>query len=325
LTAVALLAAPASARTPAKQPKQLWVGSLTLRYVRHYELPRKDGRVTTELEDRTVTITNRPDGTATGSADIHVHRENYCSGSQTFSRHTEDWTWHGRISTVGVHFIRTRYQLSYVLPSVRAEVTDESCGTVTTHTVPVSTMPVGFQLYGIASQDSHALSGTWGHYPKCEGPCLSLWSEARWALVLRDLKGAGGGGGNGVVGPGGALISAGAGCAALIVDGTSGDDHLVGTAAAELLRGFDGNDNIEAGDGGDCVQGGAGDDVLLGGSGNDLLIGAEGADRFDGGPGNDELYARDGVAETVACGAGLDLAIVDAADHVTGCETIRRG
>ena len=65
-----------------------------------------------------------------------------------------------------------------------------------------------------------------------------------------------------------------------VINGSDGDDRLVGTVS---------NDTIKAGAGDDFIKGGPGDDQLHGGDGDDVLIGGIGFDRFFGGPGADEF------------------------------------
>jgi hypothetical protein len=64
--------------------------------------------------------------------------------------------------------------------------------------------------------------------------------------------------------------------------------------------------------------------VLFGSFGNDILIGSPLPDSASGSIGSDILLMRDGVADTVDCGADLDFAQVDqqGTDSVTGCEFI---
>lgn len=73
-------------------------------------------------------------------------------------------------------------------------------------------------------------------------------------------------------------------------------NHVVGTAAAETLRGsptrdiicgLAGNDRLVGLDGNDVLLGGTGTDTLLGGDGNDSLSGDAGSDDLDGGTGTD--------------------------------------
>jgi hypothetical protein len=89
--------------------------------------------------------------------------------------------------------------------------------------------------------------------------------------------------------------------------GTPDDNRIAGTSVG---------DRIAAGDGDDVVRAFAGDDCLDGGSGRDVLA---------AGPGNDRIRARDGARDTVDCGGGRDVAIVDRSDTVKGCEAVRRG
>jgi hypothetical protein len=71
--------------------------------------------------------------------------------------------------------------------------------------------------------------------------------------------------------------------------------------------------------------------VLIGGGGPDRLRGGPGRDGFnmrDGAelaaPGDDRIEARDGRRDEISCGAGDDIAIVDAAeDGVYDCEQVR--
>jgi hypothetical protein len=62
--------------------------------------------------------------------------------------------------------------------------------------------------------------------------------------------------------------------------------------------------------------------VFFGGPGNDALFGGGGSDTFFGEAGDDNIVARDGQAETVQCGDGVDTAITDDADARSSCEEI---
>jgi len=91
------------------------------------------------------------------------------------------------------------------------------------------------------------------------------------------------------------------------VRGTNGPDVLRGTSRADSLYGFGGPDRI------------------FGLRGDDLVVGGPGADVLVGGPGNDRLVARDGVADVLRCGPGLDTAVVDSRDRVSkDCEKVQR-
>ncbi len=90
------------------------------------------------------------------------------------------------------------------------------------------------------------------------------------------------------------------------INGTSGNDNLVGTSKADnisggsgndALSGLSGNDKLSGGSGNDVLSGGSGNDKLSGGSGNDFLDGGAGNDKLDGGSGNDRLYGGAGNDE----------------------------
>ncbi len=87
------------------------------------------------------------------------------------------------------------------------------------------------------------------------------------------------------------------------------------------------------GPGADELRGGPGSDSLTGNTGNDVLRGGTGEDSLYGGPGNDRIFASGDPTDEqgrtahdfVACGGGRhDVAFVDRADRVSGCETVHR-
>jgi Ca2+-binding RTX toxin-like protein len=99
--------------------------------------------------------------------------------------------------------------------------------------------------------------------------------------------------------------------------GGYGDDYLRGGAANDSLQESAGY----GGDGHDLLIGGAGDDLLSGGARNDRLRGGTGNDELYGMAGHDLLYAKDGWADAVGGGSGVDDATVDEGlDVVTGVE-----
>ncbi len=85
-------------------------------------------------------------------------------------------------------------------------------------------------------------------------------------------------------------------------DGVAGEDALAGV------------ENVTGGAGPDTLRGDAAVNALTGGGGDDLLDGRGGADALSAGAGADALFARDGATDALACGAGSDFAVVDAAD-----------
>jgi hypothetical protein len=99
---------------------------------------------------------------------------------------------------------------------------------------------------------------------------------------------------------------------------------LVLTEGAQTVdaTGFSGSLRVDGRGGPDTLKGGDGADTLTGGTGNDFLEGGGAADVYKGGAGLDLVHARDGVADTVDCGAEEDTLVADAADAATGCERI---
>ena len=62
--------------------------------------------------------------------------------------------------------------------------------------------------------------------------------------------------------------------------GTSGNDTIYGTTAANTIKGLGGNDTLSGRAGNDKLYGGTGRDILGGENGNDFLSGGTGADTF---------------------------------------------
>jgi Ca2+-binding RTX toxin-like protein len=95
----------------------------------------------------------------------------------------------------------------------------------------------------------------------------------------------------------------------VVINGTPGDDVIVGTGADEVINGLGGNDHIFGNGGVDAIDGGAGDDsmfgggcgdTILGGPGHDLLVGEDGEDGVSGGSGLDTAYRSLGTNELCA-------------------------
>ena len=165
----------------------------------------------------------------------------------------------------------------------------------------------------------------------------------------------GGGGGDTMVGNAGSNTLRG-GPGNDIVDGGAGDDTLEGDGGADDLAGGAGTDgvtypeataqritldgvrddgasgeldnvradveNVAAGPGNDDVVGNAAANVLDGGAGDDRLEGGDGVDAFLGGAGADTLLARDGLKESVDCGAQTDGGEGDTIDELVDCENV---
>lgn len=93
---------------------------------------------------------------------------------------------------------------------------------------------------------------------------------------------------------------------AQLLNGTDGNDHIIGTTADDTLDGRGGNDTI---------YGRAGNDTLLGSAGFDLLVGETGNDTLDGGADGDTLGGGDGN-DTLIGGSGFDQLYGDADNDV---------
>jgi Ca2+-binding RTX toxin-like protein len=107
------------------------------------------------------------------------------------------------------------------------------------------------------------------------------------------------------------------------INGTKGNDFLVGTNSDDQIFAFDGddivlgragNDQIFGGNGrdliiaslgDDVVEGEAGNDQIFGGSGNDILNGGDGIDRILGDIGNDDINGG-GDGDVLFGGVGDD-------------------
>ncbi|MGE0424758.1 MAG: M10 family metallopeptidase C-terminal domain-containing protein [Reyranellaceae bacterium] len=104
---------------------------------------------------------------------------------------------------------------------------------------------------------------------------------------------------------------------AVVDDGSSGDNTLVGDAGADTFYGAAGNDVLIGGDGDDTLYGGRGDDMLssdggLNFKGSNFLEGGDGNDTLIGGPAYD-------AADTAYYGNAAGAVIVDlAAGTATG-------
>ncbi len=90
------------------------------------------------------------------------------------------------------------------------------------------------------------------------------------------------------------------GALATYVNGTNGNDGLVGgdqnqvmsaKGGTDLVDGGPGDDSMDGGSGNDIMYGGSGNDSVKGGTGNDLLVGGsgEGNDTYNGGAGKDTV------------------------------------
>ena len=80
------------------------------------------------------------------------------------------------------------------------------------------------------------------------------------------------------------------------IQGSRGNDHIIGGPGNEVILGEGGDDTIEGNGGDDYIDGGLGDDSLSGGDGNDVFV------NFDG------VIDPNGVSDSVDGGAGFNAA-----------------
>ena len=78
------------------------------------------------------------------------------------------------------------------------------------------------------------------------------------------------------------------------LNGTNGDDTLVGDANNNQINGLAGDDWLFGNEGNDNIVGGPGNDFISGNQGNDVIIGEEGNDTIFGGQDNDVLFGDQG-------------------------------
>src|SRR5258708_922079 len=82
------------------------------------------------------------------------------------------------------------------------------------------------------------------------------------------------------------------------LNGTNGNDTIIGTTDADTINGLGGNDFLAGDSGDDSIVGGAGNDTLYGDGGNDWLEGGAGNDSMSGGGGHDNIVFREFAAAT---------------------------
>jgi Ca2+-binding RTX toxin-like protein len=115
---------------------------------------------------------------------------------------------------------------------------------------------------------------------------------------------------------GGVAVLAGSGT-------TSSGTRIVGNDRPNKLIGTPGDDSIDGRGAADLIRGRGGKDKLRGGTGRDDIVGGKGFDRINAGGGRDTIRARDHAPDTIECGAGRDVAIVDRSeDGVYDCEEL---
>ncbi|MCG6889551.1 MAG: hypothetical protein LJE92_08185 [Gammaproteobacteria bacterium] len=78
------------------------------------------------------------------------------------------------------------------------------------------------------------------------------------------------------------------------INGTSGDDTILGGIDDDTILGGAGNDRIDAGDGPDLVEGGSGDDIITDLGGMDVIQGGAGNDAISSGNEADVIFGDEG-------------------------------
>ncbi len=118
----------------------------------------------------------------------------------------------------------------------------------------------------------------------------------------------------------------------VLLAGDDGKDTLLGTERGDQLQGGSGPDRLYGRGGRDFLYPSAGADLAVGGPGPDFISGNRGSverdtqpDSYLGGPGNDYIDARLGGTDAIDCGDGVDEAVADREDELSGggCELVR--
>src|SRR5258708_17069111 len=78
-----------------------------------------------------------------------------------------------------------------------------------------------------------------------------------------------------------------------LLNGTEGNDTLIGTADADTINGLGGNDFLAGDSGDDSIVGGAGNDTIDGDGGNGWIESGGGNDTVSGGAGQDSIVFRE--------------------------------
>lgn len=137
------------------------------------------------------------------------------------------------------------------------------------------------------------------------------------SLTLTTNDGAdklrGGGGSDALVALGGTV--GGPGGSYTLDDGLPNDGFAGQNATVVEIE------DIQTGEGADSVRGTADANVITTNDSNDVVDGLAGSDLISTGTQDDTIEARDGFADRISCGPGIDTARIDQLDEVTGCES----
>lgn len=91
-----------------------------------------------------------------------------------------------------------------------------------------------------------------------------------------------------------------------VLNGTNGDDVIVGTDGPNTINGGNGDDTICGMGGADIINGGNGDDWISGGAGADIINGGTNSDTIYGDEGND-IISGDNAGDFLNGGSGNDI------------------
>src|SRR5258708_24599082 len=78
-----------------------------------------------------------------------------------------------------------------------------------------------------------------------------------------------------------------------LLNGTEGNDTLIGTTDADTINGLGGNAFLAGDSGDDSIAGGTGNDTIYGDGGNDWIESGAGNDTVSGGAGQDSIVFRE--------------------------------
>ena len=104
--------------------------------------------------------------------------------------------------------------------------------------------------------------------------------------------------------------------------GSNDSETLIGTSGPDTISGRGAWDVVEGKRGSDELHGNAGPDEVYGGRGRDTVYGGPGRDQLGGDQGGDTIKAKDGQHDYILCGAGFDVAWMDARDAAQMCEIV---
>jgi hypothetical protein len=104
-----------------------------------------------------------------------------------------------------------------------------------------------------------------------------------------------------------------------VIEGSGGDDVLIGTSRSDCILGYGGDDQIQGAGGNDLIFGGPGKDRIVVGSGHSVIFGGAGDDDIDVSAGKGALVYAGAGHDVVRGGSGHDTMFGGAGnDHLIG-------